>query len=242
MTFVRWKIQTLALAAALVASAGYLCAHSSETGQRVAERPGAVRRDADRRLIVHVDAGLLALPNAGPNGGGGILIPIGGTGAGLWDAGGVELGAEVRASRWIAVDACAGWYRPKLEVDRDRGPGAMLDGRSASVDLRTLTFALVITPSQWRTDRGRIAVGALLSRAEIPAVPSHLGLSVDDSARGVGVDLRGDVFLSENRRWGFGGALAFVDIDPSFVDTETGDTGSLQVSGIFLRLGARWAW
>jgi len=42
--------------------------------------------------------------------------------------------------------------------------------------------------------------------------------------------------------YGIGGTLTFVDLEPSFVDLESGESGSLQVSGLFLKLGARGAW
>jgi hypothetical protein len=207
----------------------------------LAAAPLVSHADEPPRLIARVDVGLLALANAGAKGGG-LSVPTGGTGAGLTDGGGLELGVEVRVSRWIALDLGAGWYRPDLEVARDRGAHTMVDYRSASVDLRTLTFGLVVTPPRLRSERGRLAFGALLQQAEIPEVPAHLGLSVEEGVTGVGFDVRGEWFLSKNRRWGIGGALAFVGGEPTFVDVETGATGSLQVSGMFLRLGVRWAW
>ena len=197
--------------------------------------------DEAPRLIVRVDLGLLGQVGGGAKGGG-ITVPIGGTGAGLTDGGGVELGVEVRVSRWIALDLGAGRYGPELEVFRDSGPNTRVDSRSASVDLDTLTFGLVLTPPKWRSDRARFAIGALLMRSEIPNVPASLGLAVEESAIGGGLDFRLDWLFSKNRRWGVGGALAFVGGEPTFVDLETGATGSVQISGVFLRLGVRWAW
>jgi hypothetical protein len=194
------------------------------------------------RVIARFDVALLALPNAGAKGGGGVLVPTGGTGAGLSDGFGVGLGAEVRLHRWIAFDAAAGQYWSELEVARYRGPDTMGDYCRGDAELRTLQLGLVLTPPKWRFEKARVAVGALVVRSEIPEVPSGLGISVDDSDTGIGVDFRAAYFFSSNRRWGIGAALAFVDIDPSFVDLETGASGSLQVSGFFLRIGVRGAW
>jgi hypothetical protein len=205
--------------------------------------PEAVVDDRPPRIIARFDVALLALPNVGPAGsGGGISIPIDGTGAGLTDGFGAELGAEVRLHRWLAFDASAGRYRSTLEVARDRGPDAMTDVRSAEVDLETLQLGLVVTPPKLRFEQGRAAMGALVMRATIPEVPSGLEITVDDSDTGVGVDFRADFFLSKDRRWGIGVALAFLNIDLQFVDLETADADSLQVSGMFLRLGIRGAW
>ena len=165
--------------------------------------------DPAPRVIARMDVALLALPNVSAQGGGGVSIPIRGTGAGLTDAGGAELGAEVRLWRWIALDAGTGWYRPKLEVGRDRGSDVMADSRSATVNLRTFTLGLIVTPPKWRFEQGRVAVGALMTRAEIEEVPSHLGIYVEESSTGIGVDFRGEFFFSKNRHWGIGGALSF---------------------------------
>jgi hypothetical protein len=194
-------------------------------------------------VIVRFDVGLLAIPNVSPwGGGGGIAIPLGGTGAGLDGAGGVELGAEIRVSRWVALDAGAGWYRPDLKVGRDRGPDQMIDGRSASVDLETTKLGLVISSPKWRSGPVRAAIGVSLSRTEISGVPESLGIVVDGSESGIAVDLRTDFLFSRDGHWGVGAALSFEDLDPFFVDAETGTTGSLQVSGMFLRVGLRGAW
>jgi len=207
----------------------------------LAAAPLIAHADEPPRLIARVDVGLLALANGGAKGGG-LSVPIGGTGAGLTDGGGLELGVEVRVSRWIALDLGAGWYRPDLEVGRDRGANTMVDYRSATVDLHTLTFGVVVTPPKWRSERGGVGFGALFTHAEIPDVPAHLGLSVEEAVTGGGFDLRADWLFSKNRHWGIGGALAFVGGEPLFVDVETGATGSLQVSGMYLRLGVRFAW
>jgi hypothetical protein len=228
----------LALVATLVGTVLPLYAEEPEETHPDQDRASQAAGQENPRVIARADVGLLGLPNAGPQGGGGISVPIGGTGAGFLDSGGVELGAEVRASPWITFDLAAGRYRPELEVARYQGP----DVRSGSVGLRTLTLGLVVTPPGWRTNRSRLALGLVVSRAEISSVPLDLGLSVNESETCVGFDVRGDVFVSPDRRWGFGGALAFVDMDPSFLDVETGDAGSLQVSGLFLKLGVRRAW
>jgi hypothetical protein len=204
--------------------------------------PASFAGDAPPRVIARFDVALLAIPNGGAQGGGGISLPVDGTGAGLDGAGGMELGAEVRLSRWIAFDASAGWYRPDLQVGRDQGPDTMIDVRSAAVDLRTVRFGLVITPPKWRSEWARAAFGALLSRAEISEVPSSLGIVVDESDTGIGVDFRADFLFSKNRHWGIGVALSFESLGPGFVDVETGARGSLQVSGMFLRVGVRGAW
>jgi hypothetical protein len=182
------------------------------------------------------------LGSVGGGKGGGITIEAGGTGAGLESAGGLELGIEIRISRWTAVDLGAGWYRPTLEVFRDRGPGAMVDSRSADVDLTKYTLGLVVTPPKWRSDQFRAAVSAFATRAAISEPPAALGLSVADDDTGFGVDIRAEYRPKKNGRWGIGGALAFASIGPSFVDLETGATGSVQTSALFLRLGIRWNW
>lgn len=194
------------------------------------------------RVIVRFDVALLGLANVDPQGGGGISIPVGGTGAGLDAAGGVELGAEVRLSRWIAIDVGVGAYRPDLEVGRDRSPDAGTDLRSAPVGLRTVKVGLMVTPPTWRTDRVLAAVGVRASHAAISGVPAELGIAVDQSDTGVGGEIRADFLLSKNRRWGVGVALSFENLDPRFVDVETGAKDSLQVSEMFLRVGVRGAW
>jgi len=195
------------------------------------------------RVIARFDVGLLALPNVSAwGGGGGIEIPLGGTGAGFEDAGGLEFGAEVRLWRWIALDAGVGRYRPDLVVDRDRGPDQRVDHRSAAVDLQTTRFGLVFSPRKWRSGPARAAIGVLLSKAKISEVPESLGVVVDETDSGVAVDFRADFLFSKSGHWGVGVALSFDDLGPRFVDTETGDTGSLQVSGMFLRVGLRGAW
>jgi len=195
------------------------------------------------RVIARFDVGLLAIPNVSAwGGGGGIEIPLGGTGAGFDGAGGIELGAEVRLWRWIALDAGVGRYRPDLVVDRDRGPDQRVDHRSASVDLQTTRFGLVISPRKWRSGPTRAAIGVLLSKAKISGVPESLGVVVDETDSGVAVDARAEFLFSKSGHWGVGVALTFDDLGPRFVDTETGDTGSLQVSGMFLRVGLRGAW
>lgn len=200
--------------------------------------------DPPPRLIARVDVGLMASYTTYSWGGGGlgITIPIGGTGAGFGGAGGAEIGAEVRLWKWIAVDLGAGRYRPKLKVYRDRGPGVRVDSRGSSVDLTTRTFGLVVTPPRWHHEQGRIAIGALVMRAEISDVSSGLGVAVTDRETCLGFDVRGEFFPSRNRRWGIGAALTVVDTDPPFVDQETGFRDSLQVSGMFFRLGVRGAW
>jgi len=203
--------------------------------------PGLAAPDKPPRVIARVDVGLLGTAGGGAKGGG-ISVPIGGTGAALGDAGGMELGVEVRLWRWMAFDASAGWYRPELQVGRDQGMDVMVDGRFASVDLRTVTLGLVVTPPKWRSGIVRGAIGALVSRGEISEVPTGLGIVVDDSDTGIGVDFRGDFLFSKNRHWGIGVGLSFVSFGPGFVDLETGRSGSLPVSGMFLRVGVRGAW
>jgi hypothetical protein len=205
--------------------------------------PASFASDPPQRLIARIDLSLLALPNVSAwGGGGGISVPIDGTGAGFMDAAGAELGAEIRFSRWLALDGGAAWYSPTLHVDRDMGAFTRGDSRSASVNLRTYTLGMVVTPPKWRNERARVAVGILSMKTKISEVPSSLGVAVDDSSSGIAVDLRGEAFFSENKHWGVGGALVFADLDPSFIDTERGTTDSLQVSGFFLRLGVRGAW
>ena len=133
MTAVRRRIRALALVASFIGTVSHL--YTREPDETHPDRGQASHRASQEapRVIVRADAGLLGLPNSGPQGGGGISIPNGGTGAGLLDTGGVELGAEVRASQWITFDAAAGRYRPELEVGRYQGP----DQRSDSVALRT---------------------------------------------------------------------------------------------------------
>jgi len=209
----------------------------------VAPLEAAPANDPPPLVIARFDVGLLAIPNVSAwGGGGGIEIPLDGTGAGFEDAGGLELGAEVRLWRWIALDAGIGRYRPDLVVDRDRGPDQMVDHRAASVDLQTMRFGLVFSPRKWRSGPARAAIGVLLSKAKVSDVPESLGVVVDETDSGVAVDFRADFLFSKSGRWGVGVALSFDDLGPSFVDTETGDTGSLQVSGMFLRVGLRGAW
>jgi hypothetical protein len=203
--------------------------------------PGLAASDQAPRVIARFDVGLLGNAGGGAKGGG-ITVPTDGTGAGLEDAGGVEVGAELRLWRWISLDAGAGRYQPTILVARDQGDDVMVDTRSASVDLQTLELGLVITPPKWRTDKIRGAIGLLVSRAEVTGLPEQLGLSIDEADTGFGVDFRGDFLLSRNRHWGVGMALAFVSFGPEFTDLETGYTGSLQTSGLFLRFGARGAW
>jgi hypothetical protein len=196
------------------------------------------------RFLIRLDAALLTSPNTGAGGsGGGIEIPLdGGTGAGLLDAGGVELGCEVRLSRWLALDIGTGWYGPDLEVTRGApGSGQQLDDRSAAVDLRLIDAGLVIAPPKLRGPQWRLAFGVLAVRSSVSGLPSSVGLAVDDDT-GLGLDARGEIYLSKNRRWGLGMALVFSDVGPSFTDLETGATGELQVSGFLLRLGARGRW
>lgn len=199
-------------------------------------------QDRPPRLIVRFDAALLGLPSGGAKGGGGVLIPLDGTGAGFLDTAGVSVGAELRLSRWIGLDASVDWYRPSMEVDRDRGPDEWVDHRTASAALRTLTLGLVITPPRWRVPQGRFAVAALVSRGEVSDVPAHLGISVEEDSTGVGFDVRGELYLTKNRHWGVGGVLSFVSVEPPFVDLETGYRDSLQVGTLRLRLGVRGAW
>jgi len=203
--------------------------------------PGRAASDQDPRLIARFDVGLLGTTGGGAKGGG-ISVPTDGTGVGLEEAGGVEVGAELRLWRWIALDVGAGWYKPTLRVFRDQGGDAMVDSRSASVDLQTLELGLVITPPKWRNDKIRGAIGLLVSRAEVTGLPEQVGLSLDEADTGFGVDFRGDFLLSKNRHWGVGAAIAFVSFGPEFTDLETGYTGSLQTSGLFLRIGVRGAW
>jgi len=192
-------------------------------------------------VIARFDVGLLGTASGGAKGGG-ISIPIGGTGAGLEDSGGVEVGAELRLWRWIALDAGAGWYQPTLRVARDQGSGVMVDVRSASVDVQIVKLGLVVTPPKWRADKIRGAIGLLVSRVKVTGVPEQLGLSIEEAETSSGVDFRGDFLLSKNRHWGVGAALSFVFFRPEFTDLETGYTGSLQTSGLFLRIGVRGAW
>lgn len=203
----------------------------------------ALAGDPPPRLIARLDLSLLALPNVSAwGGGGGVSVPADGTGAGFLDDIGAELGAELRLGRWVALDGSAAWYRPPLEVGRDKGPGTMGDSRSASVKLSMRSLGLVITPPKWRNDEVRVAMGIAAANAKVSDLPSSLGVTVEERSSGLAVDVRVDGFLSRNKRWGFGGALVFSDLDPSFTDTETGATGSLEVSGMFLRLGLRGAW
>jgi hypothetical protein len=194
------------------------------------------------RVIARLDGSLLALPNGGGKGGGGITIPIGGTGAGLMDTFGLDVGAEVRLWRWIALDGSTGRYQPELHVARDRGSGVMTDVRSATVDLETLKFGVILTPPKWRGDWARGAIGLLWSTMKVGDVPPELGILVEETDSGIGVDFRGDFLFSKNRHWGVGAALSFENLGPRFVDLETGYTGSLQVSGFFFRFGVRGAW
>jgi hypothetical protein len=194
------------------------------------------------RVIARLDGSLLALPNGGAKGGGGITIPIGGTGAGLMDTFGLEVGAEVRLWKWLALDASTGRYRPELHVARDRGSGVMVDVRSADVDFETLKFGLILTPPKWRGDRARAAIGLLWSKVKVGDVPPELGILVEETDSGIGVDFRADFLFSKKRHWGIGAALSFENLGPRFIDLETGATGSLQVSGFFFRVGVRGAW
>jgi len=203
--------------------------------------PGLAGPDKPPRVIARVDVGLLGTPGGGAKGGG-ITVPTGGTGAGIEGSGGVEVGAELRLWRWIALDAAAGWYRPTVSVFRDQGIDVMVDSRSATVELRPVTLGLVVTPPKWRSDRIRGAIGVLVSRFGLTDVPEELGLSIEETDTGLGVDFRGDFLLTKNRHWGVGAALAFVSFGPEFTDLETGYTGSLQTSGLFLRVGVRGAW
>jgi len=198
--------------------------------------------DTPPRVIVRLDAALLALLNGGPNGGGGVFIPPDGTGAGLGDGSGAELGVEVRIFRWIAMDAGVGRYGSTLDIGRDRGLEVRVDSRSAPVDLKTFSVGLVVTPPKWRTSLVCAGFGALLMRADISDAPPELGISIDDGGNAAGLDFRADFLFSKNRHWGIGVALAFVNLDPRFVDLESGEEDSLQVSGMFLRLGLRGAW
>jgi hypothetical protein len=205
--------------------------------------PATFAGDPPPRLIARFDLSFFGFSGSGMYGGGeGISAPTDGTGAGFMDGFGAELGAEVRLCRWIAIDAGAIRYSPTLEVFRDMGPDTMVDSRSASVDLQLYTLGLVVTPPKWRNERARVAVGILAMRSKVLDIPSGLALSFDESPTSLGVDLRGELFISNNRRWGIGGALAFVDVDPSFIDDETGSTGSLQMSGMLFKLGLRGAW
>jgi hypothetical protein len=110
------------------------------------------------------------------------------------------------------------------------------------VDLRTVKFGLLVTPPKWRSDWARAAIGVVLSRAEISEVPADMGIVVEQSDSGIGVDFRADFLFSKNRHWGVGAALSFESLGPLFIDSETGSTGSVQLSGMFLRFGVRGAW
>jgi hypothetical protein len=193
------------------------------------------------RWIARADVGLLGLANSGANGGGGIRIPIEGTGAGLSDAGGGEIGVEVRVSRWIGLDVAFATYRPDLEIGRSTAIDAPVDYRTARVDLGTVSFGVVIMPPGWRLDRARVAVAASVVRSEISNVPETLGLSVDEPETAAGIDARAEWMFSKSGHWGIGGILGFVNLGPDYVDLETGATGSLQASGMFFRLGVRYA-
>jgi hypothetical protein len=193
------------------------------------------------RWIARFDLGMLAGVTGGAKGGG-ITVPTGGTGTGLESGAGVEVGLEARVFRWIALGVSVAWYRPTLAAYRDPGPDTFVDGREETIDLRTLTFEVVVTPPKLRFEAGRLAFGVLLVHPSIPEVPSALGLSIDSGSTGLGVDVRGDWFLAKNRRWGVGGALAFVNLDPQFVDLETGEQGSVQTGLLRLRLGVRGTW
>jgi len=208
----------------------------------LAAGPCLARTCSPPRLIARIDLALLGAPNAGSDGGGGVMIPPGGTGAGLVDAVGGGVGGEIRLFRWIALDAGVDWYRPSLEVDRDRGPDVRVDSRTAAAGLRTVTLGLVVTPPRWRFPGGRVAVAALVSRSDVSGVAPRLGIAVEQHSTGLGVDLRGELFPSRTRRWGVGGALSFVSPDPRFVDLETDRRGSLQIGELRLRLGVRGAW
>ena len=198
--------------------------------------------DTPPRVIVRLDAALLAILNGGPNGGGGIFVPPDGTGAGLGGGSGAEFGVEVRIFRWIALDAGVGRYGTTLDVGRDRGLDARVDSRSAPVDLKAVSVGLVVTPPKWRTSLVCAGFGALVMRADISDAPPELEISIDDGGNAAGFDFRADFLFSKNRHWGIGVALAFVNLDPRFVDQQSGEEDSLQVSGMFLRLGVRGAW
>lgn len=198
----------------------------------------------DPRYLFRLDASYLTLPNLGVEGGGGVRIPpTGDTAAGLVGGGGVETGLEARLSAWLGLDVGVAWYRPTLEVDRvPPAPGARLDSRSAPVDLRRAQLGLVLAPPALRGRLGRLAFAALVARSTVAGVPSSLGLAVDGAQTGFGADVRGEVYLSKERRWGVGAALAFSHLGPGFVDLETGSSGTLQASGFFLRVGLRGSW
>ena len=202
---------------------------------------GASGEDPLPRWIGRVDLGLSACAQGG-KGGCGISIPVGGTGVGFESGLGFEIGFEARVFRWVALGLGAGRYRPAIAVYRDLGQDVRVDSRDAVADLRTITFETVVTPPKWRSDVGRVAIGVLLAYPSISEAPSSLGLSLDAGSPGFGVDFRGDWFLSKNRRWGIGGALAFVSMDPEFEDLETGDRGSVQTGLLNLRLGFRGNW
>jgi hypothetical protein len=129
-----------------------------------------------------------------------------------------------------------------MAVYRDLGPDVRVDSRDAVVDLRTITLETVVTPPKWRSGVGRAAIGVLLAYPSISEEPPGLGLSLDAGSPGFGVDFRGDWFLSKNPRWGIGGALAFVNLDPGFEDPERGDRGSVQTGLLYLRVGFRRKW
>lgn len=205
----------------------------------------ATQQPAEPRFLLRVDAGLLAQPNIGAGGsGGGIQVSAeGGTGAGLNGGGGAQLGLEVRLSRWLYLDTGVGWYGPSLEVARgDPASGTTLDDRSASVDLRTAALGLVLSPPKLRSRTHRLAFCVFAQRIDVSGVPPSLGLSVENGDTGLGFDARGELFFSKDRHWGIGMALSFSDMGPAFTDLETGAGGTLQVSGLTLRLGLRGTW
>lgn len=204
----------------------------------------APQQPAEPRVLLRVDVAFLAEPNVGLEGGGGILLPVGGgTAAGLHSGGGVEVGLEMRLTRWLALDAGVGWYRPSVEVVRgEPGTGVMLDDRSASVDLRNVDLGLVLAPPKLRSRSARLAFCAFATSNGVSGVPPSLGLTVDTSEIGFGIDARGELFFSKNRHWGVGMALGFSSMNLGFSDLETGATGTLQVSGMTLQLGLRGTW
>lgn len=209
----------------------------------VAATPSVVASGEDDvpRWIGRIDLGSWACAQDG-KGGCGISIPVGGTGVGFETGAGVDLGIEVRVFRWVALGLGAGWYRPTLAVYRDSVQDVRVDGRDAAVELRVITFEMVVRPPKWRSRSGRIALGVPLTHLGISDVPSSLRVSLDESSPGPGVDIRGEWFPSKSRRWGIGGALAVVKLDPPFEDLETGDRGTVQWGSLTLRLGFRGSW
>ena len=200
---------------------------------------GVAAQDSPR-ISLRGDLALLAAPNVGANGGGGVLIPTGGTGAGLAGGFGAEVGIEVRIGTGVWLEFAFGSFRTEVEVGRDRGPDVRGDFRSAPIDLGMLTFGVVVRPPSWQIDRVRFGIGALAARGRIGVSPDRLGVAIEDGGTAFGGDLRCEFDVGVAGGWGFGVRLAFVNVEPSFADVETGASGSLQVSPLFLTLGARW--